>query len=163
MEAISGSMAGSPKLRVLMNYWSIYQQDEEFGRQHDCEPMRTKIPYEWPLGLDIVKRQYDALGSQHLLAFQLQYLDHKPNLELRHLGMVGYVTTDPENIESMLSTRFEGIVFLKRSISQRISQADILMNWRRLEHWYCRCSRTVSRQLMTLAGSRSPWFLSMLQ
>ena len=33
---------------------------------------------------------------------------------LRHLGMVGYVTTDPKNIESMLSARFEGILFLER-------------------------------------------------
>lgn len=75
--------------------------------------METKIPYEWPFGLDILKQQYDALGSQRVLAFQSQYLDHKPNLELRHLGMVGYVTTDPKNIESMLSTRFEGILFLE--------------------------------------------------
>lgn len=70
--------------------------------------METKLPYKWPLALDILKRQYDALPSQRLLAFQTQFIEKMPNMELRLFGQVGYLVTDPRIVESMLSTRFEG-------------------------------------------------------
>ncbi|KAI9795453.1 MAG: hypothetical protein M1835_005787 [Candelina submexicana] len=91
---------------VLQRRWE-YQADQAFGRSHGCLPMETKLPYKWPLALDILKRQYDALPSQRLLAFQSQYLEKMPNMELHLFGQVGYMTTDPRNIESILSTRFE--------------------------------------------------------
>ncbi|KAL8826825.1 MAG: hypothetical protein Q9191_003562 [Dirinaria sp. TL-2023a] len=70
--------------------------------------METKLPYKWPLALDILKRQYDALPSQRLLAFQTQYIEKMPNMELALFGAKGYLVTDPRNVESLLSTRFEG-------------------------------------------------------
>ncbi|KAI9767401.1 MAG: hypothetical protein M1839_004505 [Geoglossum umbratile] len=72
--------------------------------------METKLPYKWPFAPDILKRQYDALPPQHLLAFQSQFFDKMgPNMELRLFGNVGYMTTDPKNIEALLSTRFDGM------------------------------------------------------
>jgi hypothetical protein len=76
------------------------QADMAFGEQHGCRPMETKLPYEWPFALDILKRQYDALPSQRLLAFQSQYFDRLgANMQLMLFGQVGYMTTDPKNIE----------------------------------------------------------------
>jgi hypothetical protein len=85
------------------------QVDKAFGDRHGCLPMETKLPYKWPFALDVLKRQYDALPSQRLLAFQSQYFDKMgPNMELMLFGNVGYMTTDPKNIEAILSTRFDG-------------------------------------------------------
>jgi len=71
--------------------------------------METTLPSDWPFALDILKKQYDALPSQRVLAFQSQYFDEiGPNMRLGLFGQEGYMTTDPKNIESILSTRFEG-------------------------------------------------------
>ncbi len=87
-----------------------YEADKAFGDQHGCLPMETILPYKWPFALDVLKRQYDALPAQRLLAFQSQYLDKMgPNMELKLFGVSGYITTDPQNVEALLSTRFEGI------------------------------------------------------
>ncbi|KAL2845385.1 putative cytochrome P450 alkane hydroxylase [Aspergillus pseudodeflectus] len=65
--------------------------------QHGCQPINSKLPYEWPLGLDILKKQYDALMRGNLFAYQ----------RTRLLGRVGYFTMDPKNLEAMLQTRFD--------------------------------------------------------
>lgn len=66
------------------------------------------MPYKWPFALDILKRQYDALPSQRLLAFQSQYFNRLGlKMKLMLFGQAGYMTTDPKNIEAILSTRFE--------------------------------------------------------
>lgn len=70
--------------------------------------MKDILPYKWPLALDILKRQYDVLPSQRLLASYSSDIDKMPNMEIHLFGQVGYLTTDRRNIESMLSTRFEG-------------------------------------------------------
>lgn len=71
--------------------------------------MEKKLPVKWPLGLDILKRQYDALPSQKMLEFQTQFFDKLgPNMTFSFLGNVGYLIADPKNIECILSTRFEG-------------------------------------------------------
>jgi hypothetical protein len=71
--------------------------------------METMMPYKWPFALDVLKRQYDALPSQRLLAFQSQFFDRLgPNMKIMLFGQAGYMTMDPRNIEAILSTRFEG-------------------------------------------------------
>ncbi|KAI9811230.1 MAG: hypothetical protein M1827_005562 [Pycnora praestabilis] len=84
-----------------------YRADKAFGAQHGCLPMETVLPYKWPLALDILKRQYDALPDQRLLAFQSPYIERMPNMELHLLGNVGYLTTDPKNVEAILHANFE--------------------------------------------------------
>jgi hypothetical protein len=72
--------------------------------------METAFPYSWPLALDLLKKQYDALPSQRLLAFQSQYFNQiGPNLRFGLFGAEGMVTINPKNIEAILSTHFEGL------------------------------------------------------
>ncbi|KAF2730157.1 cytochrome P450 [Polyplosphaeria fusca] len=90
--------------------------DKIFGAQNGCLPMEVMLPYKWPFALDVLKKQYDALPSQRLLAFQSQYFDRLgPNFKLMLFGNEGYMTTDPKNIEAVLSTRFEDWVMGSRS------------------------------------------------
>jgi hypothetical protein len=80
-----------------------------FGKKHGCMRMEAALPYRWPLALDILKKQYDALPSKRLLAFQSQYFDKiGPNMRIGLFGLEGYLTTDPKNVEAILSTRFGG-------------------------------------------------------
>lgn len=79
------------------------------AEQHGCQPMQSKLPSKWPLGLSVLHQQWKANADKHLLAFQQPFLDELgPNLEVDILGSVGYTTLDPENIEAALSTRFDG-------------------------------------------------------
>jgi hypothetical protein len=74
-------------------------------------PLKKRLPYRWPLALDVFKRQYDALMAGNLLAFQAEYFDETQvgqTFEVKLLGRVGYFTTDPQNLEAILSTNFEG-------------------------------------------------------
>jgi hypothetical protein len=73
--------------------------------------LMKRLPYRWPLALDVFKRQYDALMVGNLLAFQAEYFDKTQvgqTFEVKLLGRVGYFTTDPQNPEAILSTNFEG-------------------------------------------------------
>ncbi|KAJ8064874.1 hypothetical protein OCU04_007181 [Sclerotinia nivalis] len=72
-------------------------------------PIEKRLPYKWPLALDVLKRQYDALVSGHLLSFQAEYFEKTAvgqTFEVKLLGEIGYFTTHPENVEAILSTRF---------------------------------------------------------
>ncbi len=87
----------------------MVKADQAIGAQHGCLPVETVLPYKWPFALDILKRQYDALPSKRLLAFQSQYIDkYGPNVKIMLFGAEGYLTTDPMNVEAILSTHFEG-------------------------------------------------------
>jgi hypothetical protein len=87
------------------------QTDKIFGERNGCMAIERRLPYKWPLALDVFKRQYDALVSGHLLAFQADYFEKAAvgqTFEVKLLGKVGYFTTDPKNLEAILLTRFEG-------------------------------------------------------
>lgn len=73
--------------------------------------MESRLPYKWHFALDILKRQYDALPSQRLLAFQSHYFDKVgQNMTFDLFGKTGYMTTDPKtNIDAILCTHFEGL------------------------------------------------------
>ena len=76
--------------------------------------MKVRYPCKWPLGLDVLYAQYNAIVENRLLAFQQQYLDDLgPNLEVQILGSVGYTTLDAQNVEAVLSSRFEGTLCTK--------------------------------------------------
>jgi len=71
--------------------------------------MKRKIPYSWPFAIDLLKRQYDANSDKRLMRFRSQYFDSLgANFEINLLGNSGYVSTDPKNVEILLSTRFKG-------------------------------------------------------
>ena len=72
--------------------------------------MRVSYPVKWPLGLDVLKAQYEANSDQRLMAFQQPIIDSLgPNFEMTLLGASGFTTMDPANVEAVLSTRFEGV------------------------------------------------------
>ena len=71
--------------------------------------MNAKIPYKWPLALDLLKRQYDANQKKILLSAQTPFFDELgPNVEYTLFGTSGFLTFDPENLEAVLSSCFEG-------------------------------------------------------
>ena len=82
-----------------------------FGEKHGCMLIKKRLPYKWPLALDVFKKQYDALMAGNLLADQSKYFDQTQmghTFEVKLLGTIGYFTTDPQNLEAILSTNFEG-------------------------------------------------------
>ncbi|KAH6672294.1 cytochrome P450 [Halenospora varia] len=105
-------------LTLFLGYWIyIYVRDwrqdnidNAYAQEHGCKAAQCTLPYRWPLGLDIMKAQYDALVSGHLLAGQIEWWDADgmgKTFRVKLLGAVGYVTHDPQNLETILSTRFE--------------------------------------------------------
>jgi hypothetical protein len=67
------------------------------------------LRYKWPLALDVVKRGFKAGRQKKLLALFTEYFKELgPTAELTILGGTGYATKDPENIEAILSTQFDG-------------------------------------------------------
>jgi cytochrome P450 len=65
------------------------------------------VPYKWPLALDLLKIQYDALRSGHTLESFTRYINIEGTIRFELFGATGYIINDPKNIEAILSTRFE--------------------------------------------------------
>ncbi|KAI1393503.1 cytochrome P450 [Hypoxylon trugodes] len=82
-------------------------QELVLTKQYNCEPVLPRVPYKWPLALDLLKVQFDALFSGHTLEALTDYITIADTIRLELWGVTGYITTDPENIETILSTRFE--------------------------------------------------------
>jgi cytochrome P450 len=57
--------------------------------------------------LDLLKIQYDALFSGHTLEALTPYITRAGTIKLELWGVTGYITTDPKNVETILSTKFE--------------------------------------------------------
>ena len=88
------------------------QADEDLARKHGCLPIKATFPCKWPLGFDVLYAQYKAIKRQQIPAFQQPFLDDLgPNLEIKILGTPGYTTFDPENVETVLSSRFQGTLY----------------------------------------------------
>ena len=90
---------------------NLHQAATLFGEQHGCMPITKRFPSRRPLALDILKRQYNALMAGNLLAFQADFIKRTgvgKTFEVKVLGKVGYFTNDPQNIEAIVSTKFEG-------------------------------------------------------
>ena len=85
------------------------QADVNFGELNGCKPPAFVLSYKWPLALDIVKRGFKAGRQKKLLSLFTEYFDQLgPTVELTILGGTGFATMDPENVEAVLSTRFDG-------------------------------------------------------
>ncbi|KAL8725229.1 MAG: hypothetical protein Q9181_006492 [Wetmoreana brouardii] len=70
--------------------------------------MKSKYPCKWPLGLDVLRSQWNANKDKRLLAFQQPFIDKwGPSFEISILGSIGYTTFDPDNVEAILSSRFD--------------------------------------------------------
>ena len=85
------------------------QEEDAFAKANGCLPVKSRLQNKLPLGLDVLKKQYDALPSQKLLAFQSQFFNKLDATFSIHLfGGTGYTTTDPRNVEALTVTRFQG-------------------------------------------------------
>jgi cytochrome P450 len=83
------------------------QLEAAITAQYNCKPVLPFVPYKWPLALDLVKRQYEILFGDHTLEGLTPYFDIAATCCIHLFGLTGYFTTDPENVEAILSTRFE--------------------------------------------------------
>ncbi|CAJ2505741.1 Uu.00g131350.m01.CDS01 [Anthostomella pinea] len=77
------------------------------AQQYNCEPVLPRVPYRRPLALDLLKVQFEALFSGHTLEALTDYITIADTVRLELWGVTGYITTDPANIETILSTRFD--------------------------------------------------------
>lgn len=97
--------------RKLMLY---LQASKTFAAQHGCKPMRSIFPYKWPFALDLLYNQYQVNKTQRLLASQTPFFNELgPNIKLSLLGETGFLTFHPENLEAILSTKFDGLYYRK--------------------------------------------------
>ncbi|KAG4416683.1 hypothetical protein IFR04_010201 [Cadophora malorum] len=100
-----------------------YRHDIEFGKRNGCKPSAAKLIYHWPLALDVLKDGFKAGRDKKLLAFFTKHFDQlSPTAEVRILGGIGFVTQDPENIEALLSTQFEGKLTLDTTIAMILGE-----------------------------------------
>lgn len=85
------------------------QEEATFANSNGCLPAKSKLPYKFPGGLDILKIQYDHLPNKKLLAFQSQFFRKlDPTFSIHLFGGTGYITTDPRNVEAVCNSRFSG-------------------------------------------------------
>ena len=90
----------------------IYEQtDSCYGSQHGClQP--PQLRNQLPLGIDWVRRLWRSDSEQHLLAFLCSIADgYEPRNMLSQYLMFGpraYHVLDPTNLETILSSKFEG-------------------------------------------------------
>ena len=67
------------------------------------------LSYKWPLALDVVKRGFQAGRQKKLLTLFSEHFEQLgTTAELTILGGTGFATMDPQNIEALLATHFEG-------------------------------------------------------
>ncbi len=86
----------------------FHKAEAKFARAHGC---KDPIPLQgkWPLGLDLIVEAFGHARAQQILQFFLIIIDRTgPTFEQNLLGAKGIDTVDPTNIETVLSTKFQG-------------------------------------------------------
>ena len=64
----------------------------------------------WPLGIDVIIEAYREAKKQHILRWFLGICHQNgATFAQKILGNRGINTSDPRNIEALLSTQFEGL------------------------------------------------------
>jgi hypothetical protein len=85
-----------------------HQAEERFAAQRGCLPPKTWNS-TWPLGLDMLVKALKYARTMQILQFFLEVVDDNGTTFVQDLlGARGIDTVDPENIEAVLSTNFEG-------------------------------------------------------
>lgn len=74
-----------------------------------CKAPRWVTPYPWPFGVDLVVQGFKSGRQKKLLAFMADKFEAMgPTVQIDLLGGKGFATMDSENIETILSSKFEG-------------------------------------------------------
>jgi len=93
----------------------MLQKTQAFAHSNHCQPVTNKLHGKWPLNIDLLKIQYDALQRNDLLNFQQPYFEkYGPTFELDLLGARGFTTTDPVNLEAMYNSMIQDWVMGSR-------------------------------------------------
>lgn len=107
----------------------LLQKETEFGEKNGCKPPTSVLAYKWPLALDVVKRGFRAGRQKKLLSLFTDYWGFLGStVELTILGGTGYATMDPDNIEAVLSTRFEGTSLSFTVLRSHFSLQEIVLS-----------------------------------
>ena len=118
--------------------------------------MKAKYLCRWPLGLDVLYAQYTAIVEKRLLAYQQRYIDDLgPNLEIQILGSVGYTTLDPQNVEAILSTRFDGTLCtaIAEDDQTLVLMSQIIVSAQDAAHCFPSLVKTFSRRMEDHGGT----------
>lgn len=84
------------------------QAEERFAAKRGCLPPKIWNS-TWPLGLDMLIKALKYARTMQILQFFLEVVDDNGTTFVQELlGATGIDTVDPENIEAVLSTNFEG-------------------------------------------------------
>ncbi|KAF2829588.1 cytochrome P450 [Ophiobolus disseminans] len=81
--------------------------ENAIAKQYNCRPVQPYVPYKWPLALDLLKQNYEILFSDHTFEKLTPYFDIAKTCCIHLFGVTGYFTTDPDNIETILSAKFD--------------------------------------------------------
>lgn len=67
----------------------------------------ARVPYKWPLALDLFMTQYEALRTPHPLESFNRFMSIAGTMRFELFGAAGLIVNDPLNVEAILSTNFE--------------------------------------------------------
>lgn len=87
------------------------QKEYSIGKQKHCE-----LPYmlesSWPLGLDLISKIVSAAKEKRVCKFFCSMVDEAGDtFAWFALGLRCWATTNPENVEAILSTFADGLLF----------------------------------------------------
>ncbi|CAG7995913.1 unnamed protein product [Penicillium salamii] len=101
----------------LIDAHFLYRSDQNFGAQHDCG-RAPRLRNWWPLGIDRLIQIWTADYEQRLMdLFHFHFTDVGTTLEQKFLGTIAYGTTEPRNLEAMMSSKLDDFDFgLRRQI-----------------------------------------------
>ncbi|KAL2704161.1 hypothetical protein AAEP93_005232 [Penicillium crustosum] len=96
---------------------ALYKSDQNFGAQHGCG-RAPRLRNWWPLGIDRLIQIWTADYEQRLMdLFDFHFTDVGTTLEQKFLGTIAYGTTEPKNLEAMMSSKLDDFNFgLRRQI-----------------------------------------------
>ncbi|KAF2430667.1 cytochrome P450 [Tothia fuscella] len=81
--------------------------EHALAEKYNCQPVIPRVPSQWPLALDLLIRQYRMLLGGHTFEQFTEFFAIAGTVRIQLFGVTGYFTSDPENIESILNSRFE--------------------------------------------------------
>ncbi|XXH01639.1 hypothetical protein Hte_007999 [Hypoxylon texense] len=104
---VAATIALGVCIYLFMERKNRQKADAAIAGQYNCKPVVPFVPYKWPFALDLLKRQFDIMFSDYAFERLTPYFDIAGTCCIHLFGVTGYFTTDPENIDAILSTKFE--------------------------------------------------------
>ncbi|KAL2062429.1 hypothetical protein VTL71DRAFT_6695 [Oculimacula yallundae] len=93
--------------RAYFSYLRAKEADEAVIQEYHCLPLSKRLPYKWPLAIDLLVEAYTHATEGRILRYFTKLIAPLgPTFEQKLLGAIGIDTLDPKNIEAILSTQF---------------------------------------------------------